>query len=238
MKSLYFIIGLTLSSLSSYGLTLPLDLIILFDSSGSIDNADYGTQLDSIQQIIDDLPVNGTEVNVSLVNFSTNVTTALGLSSDTGSITSALTNSTQQSGQTNYADAFDAAYAELNNSSRFGSTAGIVLLITDGEANEPNAGNPFIEAFNASNTLKGDGFTIMGVAIGGDVDSSYLGNFASSPTNDNVFSYADFDGFKTSTGEVSAAILAAIVPEPSALAFTILPLAALLVANSRRRTRK
>lgn len=222
----------------SYAIILPMDVIILFDDSGSIDPGDFETQKTGIQTIIDGLPVNASEVNVSLYSFSTNASLVLNLSSSTGAITTALNNAFQNSGQTNHAEAFTSASTEFSNNGRSGAT-GIVLLITDGVANKPDGGGALIDAISAADTLKSNNYLIYGIGIGGSVASSDLENYASSPTGDFIFTYGDFDAFEAGAGSISTDILThstSAVPEPSAFAL-LLGAGALGVVVLRRRGR-
>lgn len=221
---------LLFSGISCSALVAPLDLVILFDGSGSIDSADYQTELDGIENLINLLPVNSAEVNVALVQFGTSANTTLVFSDSATAITTALGNAPQLSGQTNHADAFTTASNLFADEGRSGA-AQFVLLITDGVANEPAGGNPFIDAVAASDTLKDDGVVILGVGIEPDIDSSDLEFYTSSPTGNTTFMYGDFDTFAAD----SATLRDAIIPEPSTSAFIALPLAALALTTRRRR---
>lgn len=232
MKLLTTILLSAFLAAKSYAAIAPMDVVFLFDSSGSIDPADYETQKSGIQTIINNLPVNSSEVNVSLSQFATSNQSLISLTGNTTNLSTSLTNASQLYGQTSHTDAFSAAAAELTNNGRIGATS-IVLLITDGEADS------FVGALPASNDLKNSGYLLYSIGIGGDIDTGDLELYASSPSADFTFTYADFDAFAAAASSISTDILthSTNVPEPSSTALLLIPLTAIGFTATRRRIR-
>lgn len=227
-----------------------LDVIFVLDGSGSISAADYQTQIDATKGYISTLqngvpgidrdpgpPVApdllGADLNVGLVQFSTNAVLDLGLTGNLAAANSALDAMSQQFGQTNHAAAFALAASELSANGRAGAQQAIVL-VTDGEANQPG-GNPLIAAISAADGAKSDGILIFTIGVGNDVDLFHLAAYSSGP--DFVAGINDYDALDTVTSQIAETLLieetAVSVDGPAPLALLGLGIAVMTCLRRR-----
>lgn len=188
---------------------LPRDIVILVDGSGSMSSVEYAEQIDAVEDLIDELVVGEDDDHVALVGFSTSASLELGLSHDDTDISTALTDMTPSSGQTNWAGALEVAKTELDDNGR-SEASDVVILITDGKPNEPSgrSSGPVLLATSAANDLKDDGALVLGVGVGDDLELSDLALVASSPTSDTtslVSTHADLgDGLDEAADHIPA----------------------------------
>ncbi len=112
-----------------------LDVIFVFDGSGSVASPDFITMTDAVKDyagILDaGVPVSAgpppepalaaADLQAGIVQFSTGASLELGLSGDLSVFNTTLDNLAPQGGQTNHAAAFSAAAAELAASGRAGA---------------------------------------------------------------------------------------------------------------------
>lgn len=233
-----------------------LDVMFLLDSSGSVSNPDFQSQIAATQSYISTLQTGvpgilrdpgppvapdllGADLNVGIVQFSTSVNLDLGLTGNLATVNAALGNMVQQFGQTNHAGAFTAAAAELAANGRAGAQQAIVL-ITDGTANEPNGGpvNPLVAAINAAESAKNDGILIFAIGVGNNIQLFDLELYASGPTANFTDHVNDHDALTTVNGHLAEALLteeaAVSVDAPAPLALLGLGFAGLALIRRRR----
>lgn len=184
-------------------ITDPLDVVILIDGSSSITSADFGTQLDAVQDLVDTLSVSADGDHVALVQFATTVGLELELSDDASAVGSALANMSQRTGQTNWGDAIKAAEDELDANGRV-DVPDVVLLVTDGPPNQPvGFDHPVDVAIDFANDLKNTGAVLYGVGVGTAVDAEDLEDVVSTPTDDFIVTVADHGDLSDSWPEIS-----------------------------------
>lgn len=241
-----------------------LDVVFLVDGSGSFSNSDFITLKNGTLSIANTLatgipgagsvpdPANpgsflpadllGADLNVGLVQFATTATLDLGLTGDLATVDTALTNMTQQGGQTNHAAALEMARTELAANGRAGAQQAIILL-TDGAPNEPTGSDPFVDAIIQSLLAKSDGILIYGVAIGGQSVLDAVTEYASAPTDDFTSLVGDVDALGTLNEPIAQQLLesgfqqSAAVSAPAPLVLLGLGVAALACLRRRRSAR-
>lgn len=231
-----------------------LDVMFVLDSSGSISASEFQTQIDAAKGYVSILStgVPGTsgpppspglqaaDLQAGIVQFSTNATLDLGLTGDLAAVNTALDNLNHLNGQTNHAAAFAAAAAELAANGRAGAQQAIIL-VTDGQANEPVISNPIVAAINAANDAKSDGILIFAIGVGSQLDQSYLDLYASNPTADFTALFGDFDSLATLDLQIAEQLLTeatvTAVDAPAPLAMLALGIAGLAFMRRRRSAR-
>lgn len=238
-----------------------LDVMFLVDGSGSITAGDFTALTNSVGSIANTLatgipgagavpdpnPPFGTlpadllaaDLHAGIVQFSTGATLDLGLTGDLAVVNTVLDNLAQQNGQTNHAAAFALAAAQLAANGRAGAQQAIVLL-TDGNPNEPGGSNPVTDAIIQANIAKNDGILIFAVGIGNAVDQGTLDDYASAPTEDFTALVDDFDGLGAVNTPIAQQLLvsgfaeSAAVSAPAPIAVLGLGIAALAFQRRRR----
>lgn len=235
-----------------------LDVMFLLDGSGSVSSSNFINQNFATQVYINTLQTGvpgidrdpgppvapdllGAHLNAGIVQFGTSANLISNLTSNIAAVNVALDNMFQLNGQTNHADAFTLAAAELATNGRVGAQQAIVL-ITDGTANEPIGGpaNPILAALQAANDAKNDGILIFAIGVGSDVQLFDLADYASNPTEDFT---AHVDGhflLPTVTGNLAEALLTEAtvsVDAPAPLALLGIGIAGLAFMRRRRSAR-
>ena len=231
-----------------------LDVMFVLDSSGSISAGDFLTQIEAAKGYVSILftgvpgasgpppspGLQAADLQAGIVQFSTNATLDLGLTGDLAAVNTALDNLFQQFGQTNHAAAFAAAAAELAANGRAGAQQAIVL-VTDGEANEPVSSNPLVAAIDAANAAKNDGILIFAIGIGGSSLLDSLDFYASVPTAGFTALVNDFDALAALDTDIAEALLTeatvTAVDAPAPLAMLALGIAGLAFLRRRRSAR-
>jgi Ca-activated chloride channel homolog len=223
-----------------------LDVMFLLDGSGSVSGSSFINQAVATQTYINVLQtgvagppdLQGADLNAGIVQFSTSAQLVQGLTNNIAAVNIALDNMFQLNGQTNHADAFTLAAAELAANGRAGAQQAIVL-ITDGTANEPSGGptNPLVAAINAANDAKNDGILIFAIGAGSGIQLSDLENYASSPTEDFTAHVSGHILLPTVTTNLAEALLTEAtvsVNAPAPLALLGLGFAGLACLRRRR----
>ena len=215
------------------------DVMVLIDGSGSVSAPDYETQRTAVQQFLDGFAIGNSANRFGLVQFGNSASLVSGLSGDATQLSNALSSMVQDLGQTNHAAAFGAAASEFALNGRTGVQQ-VVVMLTDGNPNEPTSGNPLADAIAAADALKTDGALVYAIGIGNFVSPATLELYASAPSGDYTFSVADFSGLGGALADVAGSLNSiadpeVAVPAPATLAIAGFGLAALAFARRRAR---
>lgn len=191
--------------------TVPLSIFLLIDKSGSM--AD-GNALDLAKEAAIAF-VNGvdlTQSSVAVAFFESSPDFVQPATQDVTTLTNAINQVSFAEGGTDITSALQLAAANLGNGQP------VVILLTDGGAADP-AG-----ALSIGATLKAAGSHLVTIAVGPEVDSTFLRDLASSPTTalsaDNP---ADLQAIYTGLAEQLSSVVATNLTliEPVAEAFTV-----------------
>lgn len=216
-----------------------LDIVVLMDGSGSISVSDFEEQRSAVSHLFDSFTIGATDTRFSLFEYSTSVTQQIGLSGSALAVNSALAGSSQSYGQTNHGGAFAAASAELDANARAFPVHKVVLLLTDGETNEPvgGPGDPLVYAYAEAENLKSNGALIFTLGFGSEVDPADLADFSSG--EDYSFLADDFEGGITAIDEIVLKLnslegSASAVDAPPAIYLLSMGLLGLMMRRRRR----
>jgi len=166
---------------------VPTDVVVAIDLSGSMNN-DGGNPpepisavLKSASSFVDNLRVND---QVSVVTFATKSDIVLPLSKSfsvaSNLIRRLIIDTKEERGSTNTGSALVSAKNELDSSRHSDAARKVVVLLTDGLANEPEP-EPEKFALSQAKTLKDNDVTIYTIGLGGDVNMDFLRQAASTP---------------------------------------------------------
>lgn len=167
--------------------TVPVDAVLLFDTSGSMDDdgTDPPEPLTSAKNAVAGFVGNlSPDDRVGLVTFATHAQTLSAFSSDHNE-TAVLVDSIsilpeEESGSTNMGDAFRSAISVLSRDvvSDGSSRKRIIVLLTDGIANEPEDPGGEVYAKQYADIAKRDGYTIYTIGLGTSVNDTFLQEIA------------------------------------------------------------
>ncbi len=217
-----------------------LDIVVLMDSSGSLTDPDYLEQKAVVAHLFDSFTIGASDTQFSLIQFATLVQTEIGLSGSGTALNNALSNSFQLYGQTNHGGAFAAAAGELASNGRGGSVQEVVILMTDGQANEPTGGpGPINFAIAEALSLKSSGALLFSVGFGTSIDMSTLELYASNPTSDFTYLVDEFTDGIAVMDDIAAYLNGlpgptATVYEPASVPMLLIGLLVLCSIQSRR----
>jgi len=166
---------------------VPTDVVMAIDLSGSMNN-DGGVPPEPISSVLKSAGafVNNLRPNdqVSVVTFATKSTTVLSLahtfSTASDLISKLKIDSKEETGSTNTGSAFQSAKNELSSVKHNDMARRVVVLLTDGLANEPEP-EPEVFALTQAKSLKDDDVTIYTIGLGGEVNMDFLRQAASTP---------------------------------------------------------
>jgi Mg-chelatase subunit ChlD len=171
------------------------DIVLIFDESGSVTQIGFNQMMDAAKDLIsklnDVLSDTDPGYKVGLVEFATNSSILLELTSSYSTIINALDSNVWSTGVTNMHLGLDNGLSVLTNQSTARNVPKKVVLYTDGNPSNPSS------ATTSANTIKNTLYNgtypieIIAVGIGNSINYTYLqDNIASSP--DLVFSAATF----------------------------------------------
>lgn len=132
MRSILLILILITNIHSITNKCLKLDLVLLVDISGSVEEREHFIA-DACQSFVDNLNLGENDINISIITFNSYTTTLSPLTANRNNLNKAIDNIrfTPAHGMTNMPMGLRQAAWELNNSSRQGVRK-MVIIITDG----------------------------------------------------------------------------------------------------------
>ncbi|KAK3780684.1 hypothetical protein RRG08_015474 [Elysia crispata] len=161
------------------------DIVFLMDSSGSVDPADFYKGLGFVGSIVQSLKIGAYDNQIGLIVFDSEIFPQFNLN-DYSNKQDVLTRvaSTEYTGHLTRTDlALDyAAATSFTTASGTRSTAAqIVVVITDGQSNEPN------KTVLAAQRVRDKGVTVFSIGVGSGIDIVELKAIASDPDSSHVF---------------------------------------------------
>lgn len=140
--------------------TSKADIVVIADSSTSIDDSEFAKEKDFIGDLVERFGVSSDGINVGLITFSTNARLEFGLTDYTSSddIKTRLKSVDQEHGDTYTAEALT-MMTEAFREARGGSVPKIGILITDGVSQEPRATK------QAANVAKDSGIALYTIGM-------------------------------------------------------------------------
>ncbi len=164
-----------------------LDLVILIDSSGSIDAGDFEILKDFVRNLIKRLPISQDETRVALISFNTNAKILIDLNNGTSFqiLNETINILDNKAGGDTYTDralkiANEDILNEMNGMRSINKAVPkVVIVITDGESNKRN------ETIFEANRIKERGINVISIGIG-KANPQELNSIASTP-NDQYY---------------------------------------------------
>jgi Mg-chelatase subunit ChlD len=126
----------------------PVDVVFIFDTSGSMTQSRLTKARQAAQNAINRFTVPGDQVG--LVSFSTTVNTALDLTINFSAIKNKIATFTQGNGGTNYTEALKKAKDILSNSSK-PQNEKYIIFMTDGEPTVQDRGDGYYDVLTTNN---------------------------------------------------------------------------------------
>lgn len=158
----------------------PIDVMIVFDRSGSMDDDNEHppqplNDAKSVARRFANSMRQGDQVG--LVSYATDATLDAQLDDNHGSVISGIS-TIRADGYTNIGDGIKVAAAELNSSRHNPSASRHIVIFSDGEANRPES-NAKQYAISQAANAKADGINIISVALGDEADTNLMRSIAS-----------------------------------------------------------
>lgn len=163
-----------------------LDVVIILDGSASIISSDWQLALQFTNQVVGSFDLGPDKVNIGVTQFSDNAVDVISLSDDANAIEAAVSATRQMERNTNTASGFTASEAMLGRSTRTGLQGQLVILVTDGKANE---GGP---PSTVTNRMKAAGVQIFGIGVGPSIDQQEIESWVSLPLSEHFFTTTNF----------------------------------------------
>ncbi|UTF52005.1 vWA domain-containing protein [Natronosalvus rutilus] len=158
-----------------------VDIVLVLDRSGSMSSS-MTAMKDAAKGLVDEL--DNAVANVGVVSYSSSATLDQKLTSDHGTVKTAI-DGLSSSGQTHIVDGVETAQEELTDGTNARPDAEkIMVVMSDGEHNQ--GGDPV----DAADDAKGEGIEIYTVAFG-SADESTLQDMASDPWDAHFFQAAN-----------------------------------------------
>ena len=184
-----------------------IDLVLLLDSSCSIDAPSWKQEAAFVSKLTGALDINATGVHVGIIEFAQNVTDNLSPSGDSNAVKNAIAHLSPASSmgcETMTGVGLQHAHHMLTAHGRPKPASQVVLMITDGV---PQPSSQQQVATTAANAIKKGGITIVGVGVG-SVKPAEIKALCSSPSDYfPVASWSDIDA-------VLNKIISATCPKP------------------------
>jgi uncharacterized protein YegL len=183
------------------------DVMLVLDRSGSINSTELGELKTAAKAFVDALALSADGAHAGEVSFATTASLDAHLT-DNGAVVKAVIDALASGGFTNLKDAIDLAAGELENPGDGHDRSDvdspdIIVIITDGNPNRPEAATAAAEAVAAATAAKAAGATIYVVGVGNDVDTAYLRDeIATSPAH--YFEAADFASLSEELEDIAA----------------------------------
>jgi hypothetical protein len=157
--------------------TCGLDVVLVLDSSGSIDSGELATMKAAMASFVTAFENVAQDSRYAVVDFDTTGTVVQGFNDSVATTNTAINSAAISSGgSTNWDDAL----ADANGLLPDGPQENLVIFATDGNPNTIGAGTSVSEtaavaaAMLRANTIKNGGTRIIGIGIGGDLDSDNI----------------------------------------------------------------
>jgi uncharacterized protein YegL len=169
--------------------TAQLDVMLVLDTSGSIDRNEMAQMKDFAINLVNAFDVSDTATRFGIVRFGSTAQVLQSLSGDRNTVYTTIQSiSARQNEGTDIGPAVNIAHDEFraNGSS---TVPQVMILLSDG-ANENATTDPTIEAQQA----RADNITIISIAVGDDTDEPLLKDIASDPDDQYFFKVDNFDG--------------------------------------------
>lgn len=182
-----------------------IDLVIVVDGSESISWSEFDLVQSFVSDVAASFLVSETDAHIGLVQFSGEGQGRIetGLTGNAGTIQAAIFGMPQIMGVTDIQEGIALGQGKLSSAGR-GGVAHVIVVITDGEHNQP--GSPIAEAEAA----RAAGTQIFAVGIGDGPKLEELNAIADHPGN--VFSVSDFDAL---VGIISPLVTVVCPPTPT-----------------------
>ncbi|MFP4438515.1 MAG: VWA domain-containing protein [Chloroflexaceae bacterium] len=155
------------------------DIMLVFDGSGSVSATDFEKMQSFGVRLVDGLEVSPSAANFGVVQFSSSVTTEIGLTDAADPVKSAINTMSKLGGGTNIDAGINEAQSEFNNGRI--DAPNVIVLLTDGQGS----------GTSAAGAAKNAKTTIICIGIGTGVNTAELEAIASSPGS--VFTPGDFE---------------------------------------------
>eukprot|EP00900_Chrysochromulina_parva_P008696 jgi/Chrpa1/17828/Chrysochromulina_OHIO_Genome00025314-RA len=166
---------------------LPLDLVLVFDHSGSM--APFQAQvLEFARELILQLDFGPSAARVGLVEFDDTATVLSYLSSDPNAVVAAMATAQQANGWTSISNGLASGLAVLQAGGSWATRPKVLLLLTDGEQN-PHLGGAAAAIAQAA-TVRAAGVQIFGVGFG-TASAATIAAISSPPASIYAFTAAD-----------------------------------------------
>ncbi len=171
---------------------VPTDIVLAIDLSGSMNN-DGGTPPEPISSVLKAASAFALRLNeqdqISLVTYATLAVTRENLTNEHGRVSEIIDAlkiaPADETGGTNTGDALVRATEELRSERHNSNARKVVVLLTDGLANEPDV-DPEVYALAAAETLKGTGAEVYTIGLGSELNETFLRSIATD--SDHYFS--------------------------------------------------
>lgn len=157
-----------------------IDLMLVMDNSGSIDDAEETLMQAGAVSFITALDISPAQSHAGLVSFATSASLDQVLTGVEADVINAI-NDPFSGGSTNLEAGILAASAELagGNDRPDGTVPDVMVIITDGNPNLPtNVATAEANALAAANAARAAGTAVYVVGVGGDVDAAFLQTIA------------------------------------------------------------
>lgn len=184
-----------------------IDVVLVLDSSGSIDDGEYEVMRQFALDMVDALSVSAQGAHVGVVQFGNPADNIVEvqLSGDRTAVRSALANMNQLKGSTDMAGGLGLARGELAARGRNGVGQTAVIL-SDGKAERPD------DATRAAQALKDAGVSVFAIGVGDELDVGHLQSLVSTPVVRHFFYASEF----TELARIMVQLVVSVCPTPTA----------------------